>query len=461
MDERYEDAYKRALAPINTVAAMARSLAQDQSALTAMRVSKGLAPITYLNTLAPTTTVIFKARYGEEENEAADKIYLLDVKAMLNNDARLTPTQTAHYQLWQNSQTYHNVFMLPNAARLYLRYTTLDYVTDILHGDLTGDGEADDIEVISALNAYAYENPIIPIGSTGTLNFANGDLTIPAYSDFELYLSEVSAAWLTDSLKSGYIRTMAAEQDAINAFAEDGVSVPDGAVLQVLIDGGEAEGCKLYWIGPDPEEEIEDPDKTLVLLVVNEETDEVEAFRTTAAKLAANEDPIPVSLFMYRDSQSDRQEDEKYNTFWFDTPENQKAIVKVVTDVLGDRQLEMPRPMHVVLRASKLEGTTLPVYALSDHIFVMNDGHTGSVSLFDGFYQATFDGETFESGFTKVEGIGSGDPTVTVKQDQPVWPEKTGEKTAEDLNGTKYTSDDNGEWTAEPVLSENEPADAA
>ncbi len=131
---------------------------------------------------------------------------------------------------------------------------------------------------------------------------------------------------------------------------------------------------------------------------------------------------------------------------WFDTPEDDRSIVKVLTSVMPDRQLETPRMMHIILRASKLAGTTLPVYALSDHLFVMNDGTAGRVSLFDGFYEATFDGDVFESNFTKVEGIRDGDPIVTVKKDQPVWPEWTGEDTAEDIGGQEYVRND-GEWS--------------
>ena len=183
-----------------------------------------------------------------------------------------------------------------------------------------------------------------------------------------------------------------------------------------------------------------------MLLIVNEETDEVDAYRTSPAMLANNEAPIDVSLFLYRDSSSDRQEEEKYNIFWFDTPEGEKSIVKVITNVLGNRQMEMPRPIHVILRASALEGTTLPIYAVSGHLFVMADGSEGGYDLFDGYYQATFDGDTFESNFSKVEGIRSGDPAVTVKKGQEIWPEWTGDATAEDIGGRKYTLSDTG-WT--------------
>jgi len=112
---------------------------------------------------------------------------------------------------------------------------------------------------------------------------------------------------------------------------------------------------------------------------------------------------------------------------------------------VNGRELEMPRPIHVILRAGRLAGTTLPVYAISGHLFVMNDGTRGIISLFDGAYEATFDGDIFESDYSKVEGIRSGKPVFTVKKGQPIWPEWTGKDTASDIGGKKYVRHD-GEW---------------
>jgi hypothetical protein len=338
--------------------------------------------------------------------------------------------------------------MLPNATRLYTRTDELEYVTDLLHGEVTVDDRSYEIEAITALTEEAFRNPLIPIGSSGVLNFKSGDLTIPAYSDFELYLGEISAKWLKDGLGSGFLRTLTADQEEINTYAMNGEKVPEGQVLEALIDGGISEsGCHLYWVGPDPQEIVE-PDKTLILLIIDEEEDQVDAYRTTAAMLAANEEPKDVSLYLYRDSKADRMEEEKYNIFWFDTPEGEESIVKVITNVLSPRTLETPRPIHITLRGQKNADADLPAYSLSDHMFLLSDGNGGDISLFDGFYQASFDGDIFESSYTKIEGIRDGQPVVTVKENQPVWPEVTGDETAEDIGGRSYRLI-NSQWQEE------------
>jgi hypothetical protein len=53
---------------------------------------------------------------------------------------------------------------------------------------------------------------------------------------------------------------------------------------------------------------------------------------------------------------------------------------------------------------------------------ILMDGTDGEVSLFDGFYTAGFDGDVFESDYTRLEGIRDGDLQVTLKKDQPIWP---------------------------------------
>ena len=137
--------------------------------------------------------------------------------------------------------------------------------------------------------------------------------------------------------------------------------------------------------------------------------------------------------------------EEKYNVMFFDTPAGEKSLVKVITDVLEDRELDLPKTLRVVLRPIAIEGIELPAYSLTDHYFVMCDGTGGRVSLFDGFYTNTFDGQTFESDYLKIEGVMDGNLKVTVKQDQTVWPEKTNDTHAVDLNETHYELV-NGVW---------------
>ena len=264
-------------------------------------------------------------------------------------------------------------------------------------------------------------------------------------------------------MQTGFIRTLMADQDELNACAIDGTELPDGTIIEGLTDGGTVEGIRLYWIGDTPKT-AKDPDQTLILLMVNEETNQVSAFRTSVNMLAKNEPLISVSMFLYRDAKSDRMEQEKYNVFWFDSAPNEPSLVKVITNVLNGRTLEMPRPLRIPLCAYTLEGTDWPVYSLTDHLFVLADGTKGSISLFDGFYQATFDGDVFESDYLRVEGIRSGDIVVFVKNGQLVWLLKTGPDTAEDFDGKVYQLVNN-EWVElheeTNTQANNNPSNAA
>ncbi len=408
------------------IEAMARALSVDSTALTASRLAKALLPLTYMNTLATRTAPITKARYGDEENKAAAAVFDMDVKKLLGEDLRIDLEKLASYRMWENNATFHSVYLLPNALRLYMRTGNwLDYVTDILQGEVLNDGYSYEIEVITALNEYAYDDPEIPIGRTGRLNFRTGTLTIPSYTDFELYLHELSAAWLTEQIESGYIRTLMCDQDEINVCATEGSDKqPDGTIIEGMIDGGTVEGIRLYWIGDTPETAAA-PDQTLILLMVNEQTDEVDAFRTSVNMLSRNEPLVDVSMYLFRDSESDRREEEKYNAFWFDSFEPDLSLVKVLTNVVSGKNLEVPRPIRIILRAYTLEGVGLPVYSLTDHLFLMCDGTKGTISLFDGSYRTAFDGDTFESNYIRIEGIAAGDLVMTILKGQDVWQEVT------------------------------------
>ncbi|MBQ7372405.1 MAG: hypothetical protein IJW67_11125, partial [Blautia sp.] len=167
-------------------------------------------------------------------------------------------------------------------------------------------------------------------------------------------------------------------------------------------------------------------------------------------------------------------------------------------DVLEERELEIPKTLRIVLRGFEIDGaddTDYPVYSLTDHFFAMNDGTDGEVSMFDGFYTASIDDGTFESVYTRIESVpeqeegtrdraasasnraadnvpdrdsggfpdrhsdgiptdGSdgakkdgldGDLNVTIRKDQPIWPEWTSEETSSDIGGGEYVLVD-GEW---------------
>ena len=251
------------------------------------------------------------------------------------------------------------------------------------------------------------------------------------------------------------------DQDAINTYVLDDDSkqtLPTGPIIEGLAPDGEAEGRKRYWLGDTPETAADDG-QVLVYLLHDEATDELDAFRTSRAMLDAGERPVDVSLYLFRDSKSDRMGEEKYNALFFDTPEGEKSLVKVMTDVLEGRDLEVPKSLRIVLRGFDL-GADLPAYSLTDHFFAMNDGVGGKVSMFDGFYEASFDGDVFDSDYTRIEGIVNNDLTVTVKQGQSIWPEWTGKDAAEDIGGESYKRLD-GVWYNENELPLPEDAAAA
>lgn len=195
----------------------------------------------------------------------------------------------------------------------------------------------------------------------------------------------------------------------------------------------------------------EQEDQVLYYLMVNGETDEMKAFRTSVSAERRGEAPMEMSLFFYRDSKSDRRGENRYNIMLFDTPAEEMNLAKIVTNVLENREMEMPTPLRVVLRRFDLDGADLPGCSISDHLFAMNDGTDGTVSMFDGFYQAVITSDVFDSAYTRVEGISGPNPVFTIKANQPIWPTWTGEDTAEDLNGTNYRLEKDG-WYADDVF---------
>ena len=132
----------------------------------------------------------------------------------------------------------------------------------------------------------------------------------------------------------------------------------------------------------------------------------------------------------------------------------------LVTDVLAGRQMEMPRPLKIVLRGFDIGGADWPVYSLTDHFFALCDGTDGEVSMFEEFYRNTFDGDTFDSDYIRIEGIADGRLNVTVKEGQPVWPEWTDENRAEDIAGSEYVLV-GGKWIPAEEVPESEEDKAA
>ena len=442
---------------------MAYDVAASKRANTGKPFEKALSPLVDIQRMLETLGIT-KARYGEEDYAAASKIFVLELPVMLEKDVTLNNEQIEKYRLWTNAVTQQDVYLLPNATRLYTRARgdriMLQYVAEVIRGDVRGDGEIHEIDIITALTANAFRNPIIPVSSNGFLDFSTGTLTLPSRADFELYLHEVSGSWLIEKIEEGFIRRLDGDQAEINEAVLNGKELPAGVIVEGLTDGGERDSWKLYWLGDSPGT-AKDPDQVLLGLLLNPETDEADAFRTSVSAIENGEDPVDVSLYLYRDSKSDRSEVEKYNCMFFDTPEGEKSLVKVVTDVLMGSVLEMPRSLEIVLRGFEIAGADFPAYSLTDHFFAMCDGTDGGVSMFDGFYTNTFDGDIFDSGYIRIEGIVDGNLNVILKEGQPIWPEWTGEDTAADIAGNEYVCAEDGWYPAEEAPEQELPENTA
>ena len=406
--------------------------------------SKALAAVNEISRMVNGLDPITKARYGEEDDQVASGIYVLDISSLLEKDVRLTGDQLNGCRLWTDALTQHDVTLLPNATRLYTNAAgRIEYVSEVLQGDVLGNGEVHKIDVITALTGYAFSHPTVPIGSSGSLEMDTGILTVPAQADFELYLNEVSGAWLIGRINSGFIRRLDADQDAINRFARGAGELPEGELVEGLTPDGERDGWHIYWLADTPETAASD-DQVLIFLLYNEQTDEIDAYRTSRRRIANGEQPVDVSVYFYRDSRSDRMGIERYNVVFFDTAEGDESLAVLVTDLPEEREMDMPMALEIVLRGFNLSAD-LPAYSLTGHFFVMLDGSDGFVSVFDGFYEASSDGDTFESDYTRIEGIREGKPVVTIKAGQAIWPEWTGEDTAENIAGNRFVAVD-GVW---------------
>ena len=94
---------------------------------------------------------------------------------------------------------------------------------------------------------------MISIGSTGQLDFATGKLMVPSYADMELYLHEVSSAWLLEQYETGFFRTLNADQNYLNDSGNNGGGPPEGVITEGLLTDGEVDGWAIHWIGETPE----------------------------------------------------------------------------------------------------------------------------------------------------------------------------------------------------------------
>ena len=407
LKKRYKEAYERALLPISDIQRMVDKIG-----------------------------AITRAHYGLFDDKTVASIYVLDIQKILKRDIRLDAEKIAHYKLWTNSETDHTTYLLPNATQMHVKAGRLEFVTEILRGDALGDGIKRYISIYTAVTSGAYARPIIPIGSTGTLNFQTGMLTLPSFADYELYLHEVSSEWLLKQIESGMMRRAAAEQESLNACALENGELPEMEYTDAMIPDDNRDGWLVYWLGNTPET-AKDADETLVYLLVNSETDEIDAYRTSVNMLTAGEAPVDVSLYIYRDAKADRNEEELYDVFFFDTPAGEMSLVKVFTNTPGT-EMQIPRSLQIKLRKFRVKKSEETAFSLYDQLLIFSSVENGNVRALGGFYTAKIDNDRFESRYVLITGLIDGNLVVIVKKGQPIWAEWTGEDTAETIDGTCY-----------------------
>ena len=381
----------------------------------------------------------------DDSRSASEALFVLDLAVILRKDVRLGQDELAKYLLWNNTETQRDEYLLPNAAHLSVGAgRKLCFVTDVLEGEILNDGRVHKVNMISALNEAAVNDPTIGIGRNSSLNFTTGTLKLGSDTSLDLYLEEVSGSWLKEQFGNGTMKALAEQSGDIAAAAAG--EQPEG-----LKEGTGRDGRKLYWFGRTPEDAA-DGDAPLYFMTLDEDTDEVRIFRTSAAAFEAGEEATAVSLFVFRNKEADRMGEVQYDVMFRDLSEEEdRAMLNAHTLVPGpDVQLEIPAALAIVLRdfSPFFEGADWPVYKVSDELFFMNDVTDGTGLLFAPDYTVYFDGATFDSTLTKIEGIDTGDCIVTVKSDQPVWAEWDTQNTAHDIGGRSYVLNDDG-WEEE------------
>ena len=117
---------------------------------------------------------------------------------------------------------------------------------------------------------------------------------------------------------------------------------------------------------------------------------------------------------------------QKNDALFYDTPAGAPSRIVVYTNVVNGRRIELPKALRIVLRTFLLrvsDDEPITACAIHDHYYTVLEAETGEGQTFrlGGAYMAAFDGDTFESDYTRIEGILDGDIEITVKAGQPVW----------------------------------------
>ena len=329
IEQRYKNAYDNALLPLALIKSAALGLGLDPNATIGAHLARGLLPLTYLNTLVSRPGVRPVASNGLNGMAYSDK---MELTSLLKKDTR--PVK-AEFDLNETNVT-------PNKNNM------------------------DEIFLVS----NDVVNPVLTIREKGELSLASGMFTILPQTEVELYLNEISAKWLIDSLNNDFIRALIANQETVNAFMSGNGELPQGVIIEEITEETDAEtGRKLYWLGYTPETAPAD-NTPLLLLTVDAKNDLAAAYRTTRALYSNGEKLIPASLLIVRDV--NKADKVCYTLVFFDTPAGEESTFTVMTGA---------QPFSISLRAVRLDHVSAFAYFISGiPVFVEMTG-TGFILL--------------------------------------------------------------------------------
>ena len=419
----------------------------------------------FFSSVADTILGWFRASYDEEVRASLSEIYLTEIETTLAQDAVLSPEDLSRYLIWNNAHTFRDYLILPNATRLSIGSgNKIHFVTEVMVGDLLDDGRERTLEMVTVLSTADAADPVIELAEVASLHFKDGSIRLAANADMDLFLDEVSGQWMKEGFEKGLLNAAIVDPDRINSKEESsdelegtvisGIILEDDTQALSYLENGEGKETqkKVYWLGRTPAEaEASDgEDSPVYALVIDEETDEVKAYRTSAGMMADGTEPIDSSVLVLRDRKADRMGEVAFQVMFYDTEganEEGRSEMSLYNRRQDGKELDTPASLTVQLRGYEVEGSDYPAYSMSDHLFILSDGSDGEVNICDGAYTATFEDDVFESDYLKIEGVSSGSPIITVKADQLIWPEFTNPAKTEaiDLNGTAYRLTD-GEW---------------
>jgi hypothetical protein len=330
---------------------------------------------------------------------------------------------------------HQEILLLANANRPYAadgtdsQYTAeglnIRYVADRIHAtmEIGGLEKERNVDVITPLTKDAAQHPVIPFGADGSLDFATGELVLPGGGDIELNINEISARWLIEQLQSGSIHVLRTDLKQTDAFSLRKMNLSDGVIVEGISEAEEVNGLKRYWLGGTPET-VQDPDQPLFWLIVDEETDELLAFRTSKRMLEEDGRSKETAMAIFTDSMNGWMNAGESLLVFYDSSTGD-STVSILSNAPVNREQEMADRMRIVLRGVRVNGSAWPAYSARDRYLVMAECRNGRVNVLDGLYTASYDGNTFESPYTRITGISEEEIRIIPKSDISLRTEQT------------------------------------